>query len=172
MFSEEQLRRHYPDLFELQQAYHPYSQPYSDREYEELFSYSDYPSSSSSRHRRQSLLIVMTFLVEVTLLVAVVVIEYYLRWTDVFPVRRQNFTCSDVNIACTSSDKELMSEFAFSGKVPDTVIYCLTFCAPPLLVGSMLESTGNALLAYLGAVPKPATQSTVLYPIAVKQDEK
>ncbi|XP_076462147.1 LOW QUALITY PROTEIN: phospholipid phosphatase-related protein type 5-like [Babylonia areolata] len=108
---------------------------------------SDYvPSSSSSRREsRQGVLIGVTFVVECLLLVSVGVLEYFLRWTDIFPVRRQNFTCSDDSIACTSRDKELMSEFAFGGKVPDIVVYIVTFCVPPVMQIVMGEATLHTL---------------------------
>nr|KAG5698317.1 hypothetical protein BaRGS_017019 [Batillaria attramentaria] len=94
---------------------------------------SDY-GSSLQRGSRQGVLICVSFAIEFLLLVFVIVIEYFLRWTDVFPLRRQNFTCNDVDISCSSRDKELMADFAFDADVPDEAIYALSFCVPPFVV--------------------------------------
>ncbi|KAK7099670.1 phospholipid phosphatase-related protein type 5-like [Littorina saxatilis] len=94
---------------------------------------SDY-TSSWRRNSRQGILLLVTFIIELLLLVFVVIVEYFLRWTDVFPLRRQNFTCTDTSISCTSRDKQLMADFAFNADVPDEAIYALSFCVPPLVV--------------------------------------
>lgn len=64
------------------------------------------------------------------------------RWTDAFPLRRQNFSCSDPEISCSSHDQQLMADFAFGANVPDSVIYVLSFCVPGFVVSTlMLQST-------------------------------
>ncbi|XP_076441305.1 phospholipid phosphatase-related protein type 5-like [Babylonia areolata] len=95
---------------------------------------SDYASTSTRRGSRQGVLILVTFAIESMLLVLVVIVEYFLRWTDVFPLRRQNFTCTDISISCKSRDKELMADFAFNAEVPEEAVYALSFCVPPLVV--------------------------------------
>ncbi|KAL8581439.1 hypothetical protein ACOMHN_004324 [Nucella lapillus] len=95
---------------------------------------SDYASSGARRGSRQGVLIVVTFLIELLLLVFVVIVEYFLRWTEAFPLRRQNFTCTDVSISCTSREKQLMADFAFSARVPDEAVFALSFCVPSLVV--------------------------------------
>ena len=61
------------------------------------------------------------------------------RWSYVIPLRRQNFTCNDVNIACTSRDKQLMKDFLFQARVSEDVVYVISFCLPPVVVSGLSE---------------------------------
>lgn len=95
-------------------------------------------TSDYSTEDRGKVLVCITFMLEAIILAAVVVLEYFLRWTTAFPIRKQNFTCDDPEISLTKNDPSF-SSFAFNAAVPTTVIYCLSFCIPPfvMLIGEI-----------------------------------
>ncbi|KAK6179401.1 hypothetical protein SNE40_011770 [Patella caerulea] len=82
----------------------------------------------------KSVLFSVTAFLELLLVTSVIVLEYFLRWTEVFPLRRAVFSCTDPSIGCTTKDAELLSDFAFSARVPSEVIYALSFSIPPFII--------------------------------------
>ncbi|XP_041356719.1 phospholipid phosphatase-related protein type 5-like [Gigantopelta aegis] len=92
---------------------------------------SDYTPTSTGY---KGVLLCATFVLEVIILSFVVILEYFLRWTDIFPLRRQNFSCTDPLLSCTEQDVPLMSDFAFNAKVPNEAVYALSFCVPPFVI--------------------------------------
>ncbi|KAK3103261.1 hypothetical protein FSP39_017927 [Pinctada imbricata] len=85
------------------------------------------------KRNRTSVLIIVTCLLELMVLVFVIAMEMVLRFTTIFPYRRQNFSCIDAEISKSSSSSEY-SGFAFQGRIPDSVIYSLSFCIPPVVI--------------------------------------
>ncbi|KAL3869610.1 hypothetical protein ACJMK2_042277 [Sinanodonta woodiana] len=82
---------------------------------------------------RGKILVCVTFVLELLILAAVIVLEYFLRWSTLFPVRKQNFSCVDPELSYSKDDPSF-STFAFSNSVPDDTIYALTFCVPPFVI--------------------------------------
>ncbi|ELT90945.1 hypothetical protein CAPTEDRAFT_222391 [Capitella teleta] len=80
-----------------------------------------------------NIFIVFVFILEVLVLVFVSVLEYFLRATDVFPVREIPFSCTDANIMYTGGSASY-DEFAYNADVSYNVIVPLCFCLPPFLV--------------------------------------
>ncbi|PVD23852.1 hypothetical protein C0Q70_17126 [Pomacea canaliculata] len=124
--SEDQNYNNEPMAYEFPDG-HAGSRPFSMSEASDF-------GSPWRRGHRQGILICVTFAIEFLLLIFVIIIEYFLRWTDAFPLRRQNFSCSDPEISCSSHDQQLMADFAFGANVPDSVIYVLSFCVPGFVV--------------------------------------
>ncbi|XP_064605766.1 phospholipid phosphatase-related protein type 1-like [Liolophura sinensis] len=93
----------------------------------------DQSSSVSSKRERPNVFIAVTFTLELLILSAVIVLEYYIRWTDIFPMRKQNFSCVDPQIS-QSSSSDFLSEFAFRAHVPIEAIYALSICVPPFVI--------------------------------------
>ncbi|XP_046331540.1 phospholipid phosphatase-related protein type 5-like [Haliotis rufescens] len=82
----------------------------------------------------RNILLCATFVLELLILTFVIVLEYFLRWTDIFPLRRQNFSCTDPEISCSKEARALMADFAFNAQVPNEAVYALSFCVPPFVV--------------------------------------
>ncbi|XP_064605765.1 phospholipid phosphatase-related protein type 5-like, partial [Liolophura sinensis] len=60
-------------------------------------------------------------------------VDFSCRWTDIFPMRKQNFSCVDPQIS-QSSSSDFLSEFAFRAHVPIEAIYALSICVPPFVI--------------------------------------
>ncbi|ESP01242.1 hypothetical protein LOTGIDRAFT_157415 [Lottia gigantea] len=82
----------------------------------------------------KSILFCATVLLEFIVLSTIILLEYFLRWTEVFPIRKASFSCYDPDLSCTSKDAELLSEFAFSAVVPPEAVYALSFSIPPFII--------------------------------------
>lgn len=94
-------------------------------------------SQSTNQPERGKTLICIIFLLELLILAGVIVLEYFLRWSKVFPIRKINFTCTDPAISLSEDDS--FSTFAFNAIVPTEIVYSLSLCVPPfvMFVGEM-----------------------------------
>lgn len=95
-------------------------------------------SEYSSQQGRGKTLVCITFILELLILAGVIVLEYFLRWTKVFPIRKVNFTCTSPEISYSEDDPSF-STFAFNAVVPTEVVYSLSLCVPPfvMLIGEV-----------------------------------
>ncbi|XP_060584287.1 phospholipid phosphatase-related protein type 5-like [Ruditapes philippinarum] len=92
----------------------------------------------SSQQGRGKTLVCITFILELFILAGVIVLEYFLRWTKVFPIRKVNFTCSNPEISYSEDDPSF-STFAFNAIIPTEIVYSLSLCVPPfvMLIGEI-----------------------------------
>ncbi|WAR24763.1 PLPR5-like protein [Mya arenaria] len=95
-------------------------------------------SESSDHQERGKILVCITFLLELVILAGVIVLEYFLRWTTVFPMRKVNFTCTDPAISHGEADPSF-SSFSFNAVIPENIVYSLSLCVPPfvMLIGEV-----------------------------------
>ncbi|CAH1773583.1 unnamed protein product [Owenia fusiformis] len=93
----------------------------------------DSSSEDSSYKNRPNTFLLFAFVLEFLILLFVIVLEYFLRFTDVFPVRKVNFNCSDESISFSSADSSY-DDFAFNANIPSSVVMTLSFCVPPVVI--------------------------------------
>ncbi|CAE1302743.1 unnamed protein product [Acanthosepion pharaonis] len=60
-------------------------------------------------------------------------LAYFLRWTNVFPMRRSNFSCLDPELSHSAKESPFL-DFAFQAEVSDEAIYSLSVCVPPFVI--------------------------------------
>ncbi|XP_060072346.1 phospholipid phosphatase-related protein type 5-like [Ylistrum balloti] len=87
----------------------------------------------NGKNARKNSLVLATFLLELIILVFMVVLEYFLRWTSLFPIVRLSFSCTDPSISARATESGFAS-FVYDGSVPHATIYALSFCVPPFVV--------------------------------------
>lgn len=90
-------------------------------------------STDSSRRSRPNVLIVITFVLELIILGIIATLAYFLRWTNVFPMRRSNFSCLDPELSHSAKESPFL-DFAFQAEVSDEAIYSLSVCVPPFVI--------------------------------------
>lgn len=61
---------------------------------------------------------------------------YFGRWSDFFPMRKVNFTCTDPDISFSEDDPSF-SSFSFNAVIPTEVVYSLSLCVPPFVVSTV-----------------------------------
>lgn len=84
------------------------------------------------KEKRWSCTIIATVIIEIIILAVVCTLEYFLRFTTVFPLRKQNFSCTDPDINFPSTAQR--SEYSFNPDVPLVAIYILDFGIPVAVV--------------------------------------
>lgn len=82
--------------------------------------------------KRWNCTIIITVVIEIIILVVVLVLEYFLRFTTIFPVRKKQFSCIDADISYSYAVSK--SEYTFNVDVPLEAIYTLDFCIPVAVV--------------------------------------
>ncbi|CAG2239305.1 unnamed protein product [Mytilus edulis] len=81
--------------------------------------------------------IMITVIIEVIILAVVCILEYFLRFTTVFPIRKVNFSCTDNDIRYSTSQE---AGLTFDMQIPEALIYILVFCLPIGII--LLTETG------------------------------
>ncbi|KAH3848961.1 phospholipid phosphatase-related protein type 5-like [Dreissena polymorpha] len=95
-------------------------------------------SGYTSQQERGKVLVCITFVLELIILAGIIVLEYFLRWTEAFPMRKVNFTCTDPGLSHSEADPAFAS-FTFRAVIPTEVVYSLSLCVPPfvMLIGEV-----------------------------------
>lgn len=57
----------------------------------------------------------------------------FCRLTNIFPLRRQPFSCADDTISRQTTRSQFIG-FAFDSDLPDVIVYSLSFCLPLFIV--------------------------------------
>ncbi|XP_064625153.1 phospholipid phosphatase-related protein type 1-like isoform X2 [Lineus longissimus] len=80
-------------------------------------------------------LVVFSVLTDFLLLSGTILLEYFLRWTNVFPYRKQRFSCGYDAIKQSSNESQPTFEsFFINGKVSVEVVWIFSFCLPPAVM--------------------------------------
>lgn len=89
-------------------------------------------NSTPEVSKRWNCTIMITVIIEILILAVVCILEYFLRFTTVFPIRKVNFSCTDNDIKYSTSQE---AGLTFDMHIPVALIYILDFCIP---IGIML----------------------------------
>lgn len=91
--------------------------------------------SEASSSERVNVFVVFVFILELLVLIFVCVLEFFLRFTEVFPVRHVTFSCDDPSISYTTPQgTSSYEEFAYNAVVPFVLVISLCFCLPPFIM--------------------------------------
>ncbi|XP_061175688.1 phospholipid phosphatase-related protein type 5-like [Saccostrea echinata] len=87
----------------------------------------------SNKQKEPHSLVCVTTLLELIVLAFVISVELLLRFTTIFPLRRQPFSCVDETISRQTKRSQFIG-FAFNSDLPDSIVYSLSFCLPLFII--------------------------------------
>lgn len=90
-------------------------------------------SGAAKKQKEPSFLVCVTTFLELMVVAFVITVDILIRLTNIFPLRRQPFSCADETISRQTSRSQFIG-FAFDHDLPDSIVYSLSFCLPLFII--------------------------------------